>query len=123
MMWTDTAKKYLGAFCAKDLDTMKSLLSKGVRTSSWSCNTTNRKETLQSHQNFFDFADDISIRIQNVAYKNLYTCIEIQMTYNITTEGQTKIILASLVQIMEFDDIGKIKNIRLYRMNKGETIQ
>ena len=123
MMWIDTAKKYLAAFCAKDIDTMESLLSKNACTNSWSCNTKNREETLKSHRNFFDFADNITIRIENVAYKNSYTCLEIQMTYNITTSSHTKSILASLVQIMEFDDFGKIKKIRIYRMNKGETIK
>ena len=125
MMWVDTAKKYLGAFCAKDLNTMESLLSDNVSMTSWSCNTNNKEETLQSHRNFFDFADDIKVRIQNVAYKNSYTCLEVQMNYTIgTTEDNTiKFILSSLVQIMEFDTLGKIIAIRVYRMNKGETIQ
>jgi len=125
MMWVDTAKKYLGAFCAKDLNTMESLLSDNVSMTSWSCNTDNKEETLQSHRNFFDFADNIKVRIQNVAYKNSYTCLEVQMNYTIgTTEDNTiKFILSSLVQIMEFDTLGKIITIRVYRMNKGETIQ
>ena len=125
MMWVDTAKKYLGAFCAKDLNTMESLLSDNVSMTSWSCNTNNKEETLKSHRNFFDFADDIKVRIQNVAYKNSYTCLEVQMNYTIgTTEDNTiKFILSSLVQIMEFDTLGKIIAIRVYRMNKGETIQ
>lgn len=129
MMWVDTAKKYLGAFCDKDLDTMESLLNENVSMTSWSCNTSNKEETLQSHRNFFDFADNIKVRIENVAYKNSYTCLELQMNYTIKNESSAKdshnlkLILSSLVQIMEFDTLGKIIAIRVYRMNKGETIQ
>ena len=87
MMWVDTAKKYLGAFCAKDLDTMESLLSDNVSMTSWSCATTNKETTLQSHRNFFDFADNIKVRIDNVAYKNSFTCLELQMNYTINYEN------------------------------------
>ena len=125
-MWVETAKKYLGAFCAKDLYTMESLLSDDISMTSWSCNTDNKEETLQSHRNFFDFADNIKVRIQNVAYKNSYTCLELQMSYTVKNERSISglnFILSSIVQIMEFDTLGKIITIRVYRMNKGETIQ
>ena len=126
MMWVDTAKKYLGAFCSKDLDTMESLLNDNVTMTSWSCNTDNKEETLQSHRNFFDFANHIKVRIGNVAYKNSYTCLELDMSYTVKNENSStglKFILSSIVQIMEFNALGKITAIRVYRMNKGETIQ
>ena len=117
MRWTDTAKKFLGAVASKDIETMAYILSEQVRMTCWSCDTIGIDKTIESFENFFDFVSDIRVHIMNTAYHNKYVCVEIEVTYIAANKGK---VLSNLVYILEFNDVGKIKLMRIYRMNINE---
>ena len=122
MRWTDLAKRYLGALASKDLGTVEELLSDDVRLINWACDVRGKKETLKAIANVFDFVNDIKIHIENTAYNNRYVCMEVRVIYtrdNNSSKG--KIVVSHMVYILEFDDWGKIKIIRIYRMKEREN--
>ena len=63
MRWTDTAKKFLGAFASKDVVTIESLLDEDVRLIYWSCDVKGIDDTVNAIENFFDFVKNIKIHI------------------------------------------------------------
>ena len=67
MRWTDTAKKFLGAFASKDFTTIESLLDENVRLINWSCDVKGIGDTINALENFFDFVKDIKIHKQKLA--------------------------------------------------------
>jgi len=121
MRWTDLAKRYLGALASKDLGDIESLLSDNVRMMNWSCNVNGKKETLSAISNVFDFVNNVKIHIENTAYNNKYVCMEVRVIYTRdNSSSKSKIVVSYMVYILEFDDWGKIKVIRIYRMKERE---
>ena len=55
MRWTDTAKKFLGAFASKDVTAIEKLLDEDVRLINWSCDVKGIEDTINAIENFFDF--------------------------------------------------------------------
>ena len=117
MRWVDATKRYLGAIASKDIDTLEYVLDDDVRMTCWSCDVTGKEETLKTLNNFIDFVKDIKIHIQNPAYHNKYVCVELELSY--TRIKKIKVV-SHIVYIIEFDDWGKIKLMRIYRMKEGE---
>ena len=122
MRWTDLAKRYLGALASKDLDSIESLLSDNIRMMNWSCDVNGKKETLKAISTVFDFVDNIKIHIENTAYNNKYVCMEVRVIYTRDDKSfKSKTVVSHMVYILEFDDWGKIKLIRIYRMKEREN--
>ena len=119
MRWTDSAKTFLGALASQDMMSIQPLLEDNVKLSSWSCDVSGKHETMIAIQNFFDFVDNIRIQIINTAYHNKYVCMECEMSYTTTNVEKPEKKVSPVVYIIEFDDWGKIKLLRLYRMKEG----
>jgi len=118
MRWTDSAKKFLGAFASKDVSSIESLLDEDIRLINWSCDVKGMDDTINAIENFFDFVKDIKIHIMNTAYHNKYVCMELEVTYTTTvTESINKTVVANIAYIMEFTDWGKVKSMRVYNMH------
>ena len=112
MRWTDTAKKFLGAFASKDFTTIESLLDENVRLINWSCDVKGIEDTINALENFFDFVKDIKIHIMNTAYYNKYVCMELEVTYT-TSINKNKldsdnIVVANIAYIMELLTGGRL---------------
>ena len=123
MRWTDTAKKFLGAFASKDVAAIESLLDEDVRLINWSCDVKGVGDTINAIENFFDFVKNIRIHIMNTAYHNKYVCMELEVTYTTTfTESVNKTVVANIAYIMEFTDWGKVKSMRVYNMHFRHNI-
>ena len=64
----------------------------------------------------------IKIQIINTAYRNKYVCMECELSYTTTNVEKKQTRTSPIVFILEFDDWGKIKLIRLYRMKEEVKI-
>lgn len=125
MMWIDTAKKYLGAFASKDIEAMGDLLTDDVEFINSICNVKGRDAAIEVNSKFLDSVENITVKIINTAYHNKYTSIELSMGYNYMIGAYRKILIFQMVYIMEFNDWGKIKAIRIYETDvwkKGDPL-
>jgi|GEM_PF-1667509 len=111
MIWVNFAKKYLAAFAAKDLDQLDQLYADDVVLSDWLATTKGKEQVLIANKHLFNNCDLISIHIQNVAYNNKTIFVNFDM---ILIAGKEKIDL-SVVDIIEINDIGKIKTITAFK--------
>ena len=125
MMWVDTAKKYLGAFASKDIETMGGLLTDDVEFINSRYSVKGKDKAIQANSKFLDNIENVKVKITNAAYHNKYTSMELSMGYNPMVGSYRKTIISRMVYIMEFNDWGKIKAIRIYETDvwkKGDPL-
>ena len=125
MMWVDTAKKYLGAFTSKDTEAMGDLLTDDVEFINSMYNIKGRDAAIEANRKFLDSVENLKVKITNTAYHNKYTSIELTMGYNYMIGAYRKMLMFQMVYIMEFNDWGKIKAIRIYETDvwkKGDPL-
>jgi len=125
MMWVDTAKKYLGAFTSKDIEAMGDLLTDDVEFINSRYNIKGKDEVIQANSRFLDNIENVKVKITNTAYHNKYTSMELSLGYNCMVGSYRKTIVSRMVYIMEFNDWGKIKAIRIYETDvwkKGDPL-
>jgi len=125
MMWIDTAKKYLGAFASKDIEAMGNLLTDDVEFINSRYNIKGKDKAIESNIKFLDNIENVKVKITNTAYHNKYTSMELSMGYNCMVGAHRKTIVSHMVYVMEFNDWGKIKAIRIYETDiwkKGDTL-
>ena len=125
MMWVDTAKKYLGAFTSKDIEAMGGLLTDDVEFINSRYNIKGKDEVIQANSKFLDNIENVKVKITNTAYHNKYTSMELSLGYNCMVGSYRKTIVSRMVYIMEFNDWGKIKAIRIYETDvwkKGDPL-
>ena len=108
MIWVNVAKKYLAAYASKNIELLEEMYASRVELCCWDCHFIGKEEVLAGNRRFFEVADHINIRIQNTCYKHKQIFVEFTKTW-----GSNKIL--QIVEIIEFDDFGKIKAIRSYR--------
>jgi hypothetical protein len=107
MIWVRFAKKYLGAYAAKDIDYLKSVYSEDIAYSDWGVFIQGKEAVLTINKSFFSNVGDIEIHIQNTTYKDKYISLEYVVLYD------NKSIRAA--SVIEINDYGKISSIRAYR--------
>ena len=125
MMWVDTAKKYLGAFTSKDTEAMCDLLTDDVEFINSRHNVKGKDKTIEANNKLLNNIENVKIKIVNTAYRNKYISMELSMGYNYTVGSYRKILISYMVYIMEFNDWGKIKAIRIYETDvwkKGDPL-
>ena len=120
MMWIDTANKYLGAFASKDIEAIGDLLTDDVEFINNRYNVKGKDEVIEANRKFLDNIENIKVKIINTAYHNKYTSMELSMGYNYMVGAYRKILISHMVYIMEFNDWGKIKAIRIYEASITE---
>ena len=126
MIWVDKAKRFLIAICAKDLDIMSDLFADDIHFRSWACNVKGKDAAILANKNHLDLVYETKIQIHNTAYKDKYIVIECELThsyiYNVAdvfdsvTRGEGTVTTTNLVYIIEFNDSGKIKALRSYKL-------
>ena len=125
MMWLDTAKKYIGAFASKDTEAMGNLLTDDAEFINSMYNIKGKDAAIQANRKFLDSIENIKVKITNTAYHNKYTSIELSMGYNYMIGAYRKMLIFKMVYIMEFNDWGKIKAVRIYETDvwkKGDPL-
>ena len=126
MIWVDKAKRFLIAICAKDLDIMSDLFADDIHFRSWACDVKGKDDAILANKNHLDLVYETKIQIHNTAYKDKYIVIECKLThsyiYNVAdvfdsvTRGEGTVTTTNLVYIIEFNDSGKIKALRSYKL-------
>ena len=126
MIWVDKANRFLSAICAKDLDMMSDLFADDIHFCSWACDVKGKDATILANKNHLDLVYETKIQIHNTAYKDKYIVIECELThsyiYNVADvfdsvpRGEGTVTTTNLVYIIEFNDNGKIKALRSYKL-------
>ena len=126
MIWVDKAKRFLIAICAKDLDIMSDLFADDIHFRSWACDVKGKDDAILANKNHLDLVYETKIQIHNTAYKDKYIVIECELThsyiYNVADvfdsvpRGEGTVTTTNLVYIIEFNDNGKIKALRSYKL-------
>ena len=126
MIWVDKAKRFLIAICAKDLDIMSDLFADDIHFRSWACDVKGKDATILANKNHLDLVYETKIQIHNTAYKDKYIVIECELThsyiYNVADvfdsipREEGSVTTTDLVYIIEFNDSGKIKALRSYKL-------
>jgi hypothetical protein len=111
MIWLNFAKRYLGAFAAKDLDYLDSVYSDEIELSDWEGTTKGKEQVLTINKHFFDNVDLISFHVKDVAYNNklIFICFDA-----IITSGKEKDQL-TIVDMIKIDNNGKIQSVNAFK--------
>lgn len=113
MIWVEFAKKYLGAFAAKDLDALDGMYADNVELHDWAVKVKGKEEVLSVNKAFFNSTGLVSIHIQNTAYRDKYITVEFVLVINSLVPEDNTVI--NVVDVIEIDDYGRIKSIRAYK--------
>ena len=126
MIWVDKAKRFLTAICVKDLDMMSDLFADDIHFRSWACDVKGKDAAILANKTHLDLVYETKIKIHNTAYKDKYIVIECELThsyiYNVADvfdsvpRGEGTVTTTNLVYIIEFNDSGKIKALRSYKL-------
>ena len=126
MIWVDKAKRFLTAICAKDLNVMSDLFADDIHFRSWACDVKGKDTAIISNKAHLDLIYETKIKINNTAYKDKYIVIECELThsyiYNVADvfdsipRQEGTVTTTDLVYIIEFNDSGKIKALRSYKL-------
>ena len=114
MIWVNKAKQYLGAFAAKDIETLTEMYADGVEMADWTCHLFGRTNVLRANGNFFETTSLININIQNTAYRDKYIYVEFVMVVFPADTSQTPYVL-NIIDVIQFDSYGKIKSVKAYK--------
>jgi len=126
MIWVDKAKRFLSAICAKDLDLMSDLFADDIHFRSWACDVKGKDAAILANKTHLDLIYETKIKIHNTAYKDKYIAIECELTHSYIfrvadvfdsiVRGEGTVTTIDIVYIIEFNDNGKIKILRSYKL-------
>jgi hypothetical protein len=114
MIWVNAAKQYLGAFAAKDIETLTEMYADNVELADWVIHTFGKAAVLEANKAFFLNTKMINISIQNTAYRDKLICVEFVLV-GFPEATNTYPYVLNIVDIIQFDSYGKIKSIRAYK--------
>ena len=126
MIWVDKAKRFLTAICAKDLNVMSDLFADDIHFRSWACDVKGKDAAILANKTHLDLVYETKIKIHNTAYKDKYIVIECDISHSYiydvadvfdsVTRGKGTVTTTAIVYIVEFNDSGKIKALRSYKL-------
>jgi len=127
MIWVDKAKKYIWAISARNIDAMAELFADDITFANWGVYVQGKDAAVKANHDHIKLVKETKIEIKNTAYKDKYICIECVLThaYRFNTvdafdtanvKPANTSITTSLVYIIEFNDMGKIKSIKTYKL-------
>ena len=99
---------------------MGDLLTDDVEFINSRYNVIGKDKAIQVNSKLLNNIENVKIKIVNTAYRNKYISMELSMGYNYTVGSYRKILVSYMVYIMEFNDWGKIKSIRIYETSSNE---
>lgn len=99
---------YFQTFCKKDLASLEVLFSDNIILMDWQVQLIGKDNILDFNKKFFDSVDSIRIDIERIAIGQDTVIAEIKVVIN-------NKINAPVVDVFEFDQDNKIKQIRAYK--------
>lgn len=99
---------YFQTFCKKDLASLEVLFSDNIILMDWQVQLIGRDNILNFNKKFFDSVDTIRIDVERIAIGQDTVIAEIKVVIN-------NKINAPVVDVFEFDQDNKIKQIRAYK--------
>ena len=102
------ALMYFQSFCKKDTASLEVLFSDSIVLTDWEVQVVGKDNILKFNQNFFNSVNDIRIDVDKIAVGLDTVIAEIKVIIN-------NAIVAQVVDVIEFDQDNKIKQIRAYK--------
>ena len=102
------ALMYFQSFCKKDTASLEVLFSDSIVLTDWEVQIVGKDNILKFNQNFFNSVNDIRIDVDKIAVGLDTVIAEIKVIINNS-------IVAQVVDVIEFDQDNKIKQIRAYK--------
>jgi hypothetical protein len=102
------ALMYFQSFCKKDTASLEVLFSDSIVLTDWEVQIVGKDNILKFNQNFFNSVNDIRIDVDKIAVGLDTVIAEIKVIIN-------NAIVAQVVDVIEFDQDNKIKQIRAYK--------
>jgi len=99
---------YFQSFCKKDTASLEVLFSDSIMLTDWDVQVIGKQNVLNFNQRFFNSVNDIRIDVDKVAVGLDTVITEIKVIIN-------NKIVAPVVDVIEFDQDNKIKEIRAYK--------
>jgi limonene-1,2-epoxide hydrolase len=99
---------YFQSFCRKDLASLEVLFSDNIMLTDWSVQIIGRDNVLDFNKKFFDSVKTIRIDIERIAIGQDTVIAEIRVIID-------NKINAPVVDVFEFDQDNKIKQLRAYK--------
>ena len=106
------ALMYFQSFCKKDTASLEVLFSDSIVLTDWEVQVVGKDNILKFNQNFFNSVNDIRIDVDKIAVGLDTVIAEIKVIIN-------NAIVAQVVDVIEFDQDNKIKQIRAYKRWKN----
>lgn len=101
-------RMYFQSFCKKDVASLEVLFSDSIILSDWDVQVIGKENVLNFNNKFFNSVDQIRIDVDRVAIGQDTVISEIKVIIN------NKIVIP-VVDVIEFDQDNKIKEIRAYK--------
>ena len=102
------ALMYFQSFCKKDAASLEVLFSDSIVLTDWEVQIVGKDNILKFNQNFFNSVNDIRVDVDKIAVGLDTVIAEIKVIIN-------NAIVAQVVDVIEFDQDNKIKQIRAYK--------
>ena len=99
---------YFQSFCKKDTASLEVLFSDSIVLTDWEVQVVGKDNILKFNQNFFNSVNDIRVDVDKIAVGLDTVIAEIKIIINNS-------IIAQVVDVIEFDQDNKIKQIRAYK--------
>ena len=108
-------KEYFDAFSNKDAKRLEDIYTEDVSLRDWLNSVSGKEAVLESNNRFFAAVTDLDINVKMIYYdaNNTAACeIDIKLKHKDGTEDELLV-----VDVIEFNEDGKIKSIRAYLGN------
>lgn len=102
------ALMYFQSFCKKDIASLDVLFSDNILLTDWETQILGKQNVLDFNQNFFNRVEHIKIDVDKVAVGLNTVVAELKIIIDHKIVG-------SVVDIIDFDEDNKIKEIRAYK--------
>ena len=102
------ALMYFQSFCKKDTASLEVLFSDSILLTDWDVMIIGKQNVLNFNQQFFNRVNNIRIDVDKVAVGLDTVIAEIKVIID-------NVIVAAVVDVIEFDQDNKIKEIRAYK--------
>ena len=102
------ALMYFQSFCKKDTASLEVLFSDSILLTDWDVMIIGKQNVLNFNQQFFDRVNTIRIDVDKVAVGLDTVIAEIKVVID-------NVVVAAVVDVIDFDQDNKIKEIRAYK--------
>ncbi len=110
MSLINSSKEYFETFSNKDIDGLSDMFSDDVFLRDWEIEASGKDNVLEANKNIFSSVETININPIHI-YSDKNTVIA---ELDIVVNSETSLLVTDII---DFDDEGKIKNIRAYKGN------